>query len=54
MEAMFSPPSDLDTYDLRIGTVGYEYPEWEGVLYSHGMDREAYLRYIASAFLLSS
>ncbi|HOU06704.1 MAG TPA: DUF72 domain-containing protein [Rectinema sp.] len=50
MEAMFSPPSDLGAYDLRIGTVGYEYPEWEGVLYSHGTDKEAYLRLYCERF----
>ncbi len=50
MEANFSSPCDLGTCDLRIGTVGYEYPEWEGILYHHGTDKEAYLRLYCERF----
>lgn len=29
--------------DLRVGTSGYDYPEWEGVFYPHGIGRKEYL-----------
>ncbi|MCE5257048.1 MAG: DUF72 domain-containing protein [Spirochaetaceae bacterium] len=44
---------DLDTKplcDLRIGTSGYDYPEWEGVFYSSGIGRSEYLGAYSEAF----
>lgn len=29
--------------DIRIGTSGYDYPEWEGILYPTGIGRREYL-----------
>lgn len=36
--------------DIRIGTSGYDYPEWEGVLYSKGIGRKEYLGAYSEAF----
>lgn len=34
---------DAPLCDIRIGTSGYDYPEWEGVFYSKGIGRSEYL-----------
>ncbi len=36
--------------DLRIGTSGYDYPDWEGELYRHGLGRSEYLGAYSEAF----
>jgi len=36
--------------DIRIGTSGYDYPEWEGVLYPKGIGRREYLGSYSQAF----
>jgi len=36
-------PSFDSLCDIRIGTSGYDYPEWEGALYSKGIGRKEYL-----------
>jgi uncharacterized protein YecE (DUF72 family) len=36
--------------DIRIGTSGYDYPEWEGVLYSKGIGRREYLGAYSQVF----
>jgi uncharacterized protein YecE (DUF72 family) len=36
--------------DLRIGTSGYDYPEWEGVFYPKGIGRKEYLGAYSQAF----
>jgi uncharacterized protein YecE (DUF72 family) len=36
--------------DLRIGTSGYDYPEWEGILYSKGIGRKEYLGAYSEVF----
>lgn len=35
---------------LRIGTSGYDYPEWEGVLYPKGLGRKEYLGAYSEVF----
>jgi len=35
---------------LRIGTSGYEYPHWRGVLYPEGLPRRRWLEHYAQAF----
>jgi len=42
--------SSLPLCDLRIGTSGYDYPEWEGVLYSPGIGRKEYLGAYSETF----
>lgn len=41
-----SPP----TCDLRIGTSGYDYPEWAGPFYPRGLGRREYLGYYSEHF----
>jgi uncharacterized protein YecE (DUF72 family) len=36
--------------DIRIGTSGYDYPEWEGVLYPVGIGRKNYLGTYSETF----
>jgi hypothetical protein len=36
--------------DIRIGTSGYDYPEWEGVFYPKGIGRKEYLRSYSQVF----
>lgn len=36
--------------DIRIGTSGYDYPEWEGVLYPRGLGRSEYLGSYSESF----
>jgi uncharacterized protein YecE (DUF72 family) len=36
--------------DIQIGTSGYDYPEWEGVLYPPGIGRKEYLGAYSQAF----
>lgn len=36
--------------DIRIGTSGYDYPEWEGCLYPRGIGRKEYLGAYSEAF----
>jgi uncharacterized protein YecE (DUF72 family) len=36
--------------DIRIGTSGYDYPEWEGVLYPKGIGRKEYLGAYSEVF----
>jgi uncharacterized protein YecE (DUF72 family) len=36
--------------DIRIGTSGYDYPEWEGVLYLEGIGRREYIGSYSQAF----
>jgi uncharacterized protein YecE (DUF72 family) len=36
--------------DIRIGTSGYDYPEWEGVLYPKGIGRREYLGSYSQVF----
>ena len=45
---MNSPPGPLA--DIRIGTSGYDYPEWERVLYSKGIGRKEYLGAYSEVF----
>jgi uncharacterized protein YecE (DUF72 family) len=45
---MDSPPGPLA--DIRIGTSGYDYPEWERVLYSKGIGRKEYLGAYSEVF----
>ncbi|MBN1616989.1 MAG: DUF72 domain-containing protein [Spirochaetales bacterium] len=36
--------------DIYIGTSGYDYPEWKGVLYPHDLGREGFLAFYAEHF----
>ncbi len=36
--------------DIRVGTSGYDYPEWEGVLYPKGLGRKEYLGAYSESF----
>ncbi|MBU0927990.1 MAG: DUF72 domain-containing protein [Spirochaetes bacterium] len=36
--------------DIRVGTSGYDYPEWEGSLYPRGLGRSEYLGAYSEAF----
>jgi uncharacterized protein YecE (DUF72 family) len=36
--------------DIRIGTSGYDYPEWEGVLYPKGIGRKEFLGSYSQVF----
>jgi len=36
--------------DIRVGTSGYDYPEWEGALYPRGLGRSEYLGAYSEAF----
>ncbi len=36
--------------DLRIGTAGYDYPEWDGAFYRRGLGRSEYLGAYSEAF----
>jgi uncharacterized protein YecE (DUF72 family) len=36
--------------DIRIGTSGFDYPEWEDVLYSKGISRKGYLGSYSEVF----
>jgi uncharacterized protein YecE (DUF72 family) len=36
--------------ELYIGTSGYDYPEWKGVLYPHDLPREEFLSFYAEHF----
>lgn len=35
--------SPMKSFNLRIGTSGYDYPEWRGVFYPEGLSRKEYL-----------
>jgi hypothetical protein len=45
---MISPIEPLT--DIRTGTSGYDYPEWEGVLYSKGIGPKGYLGAYSEVF----
>lgn len=36
--------------DLYIGTSGYDYPEWKGILYPHELPRDQFLTFYAEHF----
>ncbi|HTX71590.1 MAG TPA: DUF72 domain-containing protein [Rectinemataceae bacterium] len=36
--------------EIRVGTSGYDYPEWKGVFYPADLPRSQYLSYYAAAF----
>lgn len=40
----------LPQCDIRIGTSGYDYPEWEGALYPRGLGRKEYLGAYSEVF----
>jgi len=42
--------ADFSALDIKIGTSGYDYPEWEGVLYSKGIGRKEYLGAYSQVF----
>lgn len=39
-----------DSCDLRIGTSGFDYPEWKGVFYPTGLSRKEFLGYYSERF----
>lgn len=41
---------ELPPPDIRIGTCGYDYPEWEGILYPKGLGRKEYLGAYSQSF----
>jgi len=45
---MISPIEPLT--DIRTGTSGYDYPEWEGILYSKGFGRKECLGVYSEVF----